>query len=129
MRGAMSNLAQNFDLTDGYNILRIICGAFLLPHLYAKVTNFNFMLGVYKELRLYPPKAWLLASLTTELICAPLLILGMYTRYIAILAATFLFVASWVTWRHAKGKWLWNNGGFEYPLFWAICCVVVAMHG
>jgi hypothetical protein len=27
-----------------------------------------------------------------------------------------------------KGKWLWNIGGYEYCLFWAICCLVVAMH-
>lgn len=123
----MSNFAQNFDLTNGFNILRIICGAFLIPHLYSKATNFDFMLGVYKEWRLEPPKAWLIASLTTEVICAPLLILGIYTRYVAILAAIFLFVASWAARRHAKGKWLWNIGGFEYPFFWAICCVVVAM--
>jgi hypothetical protein len=29
----------------------------------------------------------------------------------------------------SSGKWLWNIGGCEYPLFWAICCAVVAMHG
>ena len=123
----MSSLYHNFDLTNGFNILRIICGAFLLPHLYAKATAFNFMLGIYKEWRLEPPKAWLVGSLTTEVICAPLLILGIYTRYAAILAAIFLFVASWAAWRYSKGKWLWNIGGCEYPFFWAICCVVVAM--
>ena len=26
------------------------------------------------------------------------------------------------------GKWLWNIGGSEFCLFWAICCWVVAMH-
>ena len=123
----MSSLYQNFDLTNGFNILRIICGAFLLPHLYAKATAFNFMLGIYKEWRLEPPKAWLVGSLTTEVICAPLLILGIYTRYAAILAAIFLFVASWAAWRYSKGEWLWNIGGCEYPFFWAICCIVVAM--
>ena len=24
-------------------------------------------------------------------------------------------------------KWLWNLGGTEFPVFWAIACVVVAM--
>jgi hypothetical protein len=41
----------------------------------------------------------------------------------------FLCVAAWATWRYSGGKWLWQIGGYEYPLFWAICCVVVAMHG
>ena len=27
-----------------------------------------------------------------------------------------------------EGKWLWNIGGYEYCLFWAICCLIVAMH-
>ena len=29
------SLYQNFDLTNEFNILRLICGLFLLPHLYA----------------------------------------------------------------------------------------------
>src|SRR6185436_16391781 len=93
--GLMSTLAQNFDFTNGYVILRILCGLFLLPHLYAKSMNFNFMLGIYKEWRLEPPKAWL--------------------------------VATWAAWRNSKGKWLWNIGGCEYPFFWAIACIVVAL--
>jgi hypothetical protein len=40
-----------------------------------------------------------------------------------------MFVATWAAWRVSNRKWLWNIGGCEYPLFWAICCVVVAMHG
>ncbi len=83
----------------------------------------------YKEWRLEPPRAWLVGSLTTEVICAPTLILGIYTRYVAILAAIFLFVAAWAAWRFSKGKWLWNIGGCEYPVFWGICCIAVAMHG
>ena len=33
-----------------------------------------------------------------------------------------------LSWKVTKGKWLWNIGGYEYCLFWAICCLVVAMH-
>jgi len=123
----VSSLYQNFDLTNGFNILRIICGAFLIPHLIAKATSYEFMLGVYKEFRLHPPKLWLFSSLTVEVIGSIGLILGIYTRYAALLVAIFLFVAAWAVWRHSKGKWLWNIGGYEYPVFWAICCVVVAM--
>jgi hypothetical protein len=48
---------------------------------------------------------------------------------VAALIAIFLFVASWAAWRHSGHKWVWPLGGCEYPFFWAICCVVVAMHG
>jgi putative oxidoreductase len=125
----MSGLAQNFDLTNEFNILRILVGLFLLPHLYAKATNLEFMYGVYKDYRLNPPKAWVWACIVVEVICAIGLIFGIYTRYVAILLAIFMAVAAWATWRYSGGKWLWNIGGYEYPVFWGICAVVVAMHG
>src|SRR5262249_55764385 len=123
----MSSLYQNFDLTNGFNVLRIICGAFLLPHLYAKATAFNFMLGIYKEWRLEPPKAWLFGGPTPGEVCAPFVLFGLFTRSAPIPAPPFPFLASWAAWRYSKGKWLWNIGGCEYPFFWAICCIVVAM--
>jgi uncharacterized membrane protein YphA (DoxX/SURF4 family) len=57
------------------------------------------------------------------------MVFAIYTRYVALLEAVFLAVAAWAVWRFSKGKWLWNIGGYEYCVFWAICCVVVAMHG
>ena len=125
----MAMLAQNFDLTNEFNILRIICGAFLLPHLYAKASNLPFAYQLYRDFRLYPPKLWVFSCLAIEIVCSTGLIFGLYTRYAALLAAIFLFGAAWAVWRYSGGKWLWNIGGFEYPLFWAISCVVVAMHG
>ena len=44
-------------------------------------------------------------------------------------ACAFLLAAAVTVWRYSKGKWLWNIGGCEYCLFWAICCLVLAMHG
>jgi putative oxidoreductase len=120
-------MLRNFDLTDGYNILRIICGAFLLPHLYAKASNLPFAFQLYKEWRLEPAKAWVYTAIVVEVLCAIGLIFGIYTRYAAILCAVFLLVATWAVWRQSGGKWIWNIGGLEYPLFWAICCIVVAM--
>ena len=125
----MAYLHQNFDLSNEFNILRIICGLFLVPHLYAKATNLEFMYGLYRDFRLYPPKAWVFACMVMEVIGSVGLVFAIYARYVAILIAIFLFVAAWSVWRYSKGKWLWNIGGYEYPVFWAICCVVVAMHG
>jgi putative oxidoreductase len=125
----MSSLYENFDLTNEFNILRIICGLYLVPHLYAKATNLEFMEGVYRDFRLYPPKAWIFSCMTMEVIGSIGLVFAIYTRYVAILIAAFLFVAAWAVWRYSNGKWLWNIGGYEYPVFWAICCIVVAVHG
>ena len=123
------NLYQNFDLTDEFNILRLICGLFLLPHFYAKVSNLDFTYKLYTDFRLYPPKAWVFSCVVIEIICSIGMVFAIYTRYVALLEAIFLFVAAWAVWRYSQRKWLWNIGGYEYCLFWAICCIVVAMHG
>jgi len=123
------SLYQNFDLTNEFNILRIVCGLFLLPHFYAKVSDLQATYKLYDDFRLYPVKAWVAACLIIEIVCAIGMVFGIETRYVALLEAAFLFVAAWAVWRYSHHKWLWNTGGFEYCLFWAICCVVVAMHG
>ena len=125
----MPTLAQSFDLTNEFNILRIICGLFLLPHMVMKAKDLNATYEVYRAWRLYPPKVWVQACIVIEVFGSIGLVFAIYTRYVAAIVAVFLFVASWACWRVSNGKWHWNFGGMEYPLFWAICCVVVAMHG
>jgi putative oxidoreductase len=62
-----------------------------------------------------------------EIIATVGLVLGIYTAQVAVLAGIFLLVAAWASWKFSAGKWIWNFGGAEYPLFWGICCFVVAM--
>lgn len=123
------HLYQSFDLTNEFNILRLICGLFLLPHLYAKASDLPFAYRLYEDNRLYPPKAWVFACMAIEIVCAIGMVFAIETRYVAALEAVFLVGAAFVVWRHSGGKWLWMTGGYEYCLFWAIVCGVVAMHG
>ncbi|MGZ3408946.1 MAG: DoxX family protein [Xanthobacteraceae bacterium] len=124
----MSSLAHNFDLTDGFNILRIICGAFFIPHIYAKFFVPE-ALGFFVAAKFSPPATWMYAACIIETVLAIALILGIYTTYAAAIAAIHLAIAAAAVYRVTGGKWLWNIGGLEYCLFWAISCVVVAMHG
>jgi putative oxidoreductase len=123
------SLYQSFDPTNEFNILRLACGLFLLPHCSAKAANLDFTYKIYEDYRLYPPKAWVFSCIAIELVCATGMVFAIQTRYVALLEAVFLSVAAWAVWRYSKGKWLWQTGGYEYCVFWAICCVVVAMHG
>jgi len=120
------DLAQTFDLTDGANVLRILCGLFLIPHLFVKFRNQDFVKGFMAKAGLNPPVAWLYGAFAIEIVTSIGLVFGLYTRYVALLAAGFLLVASWASWKTSEGKWMWNFGGAEYPLFWAVCCLVVA---
>ena len=78
------SLYQNFDLTNEFNILRLICGLFLLPHFYAKASNLEFTYKIYDDFRLYPVKAWVFSCMAIEIICAIGMVFAIYTRYVAL---------------------------------------------
>jgi putative oxidoreductase len=117
---------SSFDLTNGGNVLRIICGLFLVPHLFVKFRNQDFVKGFMEKAGLKPPIVWLYASFAIEIVASIGLVFDLYTHAVAALTGVFLLVASWASWRVSGGKWMWNFGGAEFPLFWAICCFIVA---
>jgi putative oxidoreductase len=122
----VNSLSQSFDLTNGINILRIICGAFFIPHIYAKFFVPE-ALGFFVAAKFKPPALWMYVACVVELILAIGLIFAIYPRYAGAIAALHLLVAAVAVYRVTGGKWLWNIGGYEYCVFWAISCTVVAM--
>ena len=120
-------MAESFDLTNGFNVLRIICGLFLVPHLFVKFKNQDFVKGFMAKAGLNPPAVWLYAAFAIEIVASIGLVFDVLTFYAALLAGVFLVVAAWASWRVSSGKWMWNFGGAEYPLFWALCCFAVAL--
>jgi putative oxidoreductase len=121
----MSGYLHNFDLTNGYNILRLICGAFFIPHIWAKFFVPE-ALGFFVAAKFRPPAFWLYTACVIEIGLAIGLILSIYPVFAGLIAAVHLTVATIAVYR-VTGKWLWNIGGCEFPLFWAVCCVVVAI--
>lgn len=120
--------AANFDLTNPFNILRIMCGAFFIPHLYAKFMVPD-VLAFFAAAGMNPPTRWRNVTCTIEVVLAIGLIFAILTPFVAAAAAIFLFVAAVAVYRVSGGKWLWNIGGCEYCVFWGLCCVLVAMQG
>ena len=123
----MSYLAANFDLTNEFNILRLICGLFFIPHIYAKFFVPE-ALGFFVAAKFNPPAVWMYTACVIETFLAIGLIFAILPMYAGAIAFLHLLVAGAAVWKVTKGKWLWNIGGYEYCLFWAICCLVVAMH-
>lgn len=123
----MGDFGQSFNLTNGFNVLRIICGLFLVPHLFVKFRNQDFVKGFMSKAGLNPPVVWLYGAFVVEIVASLGLVFDIYTGFVALLTCVFLLVAAWASWKTSDGKWMWNFGGAEYPLFWAICCLVVAM--
>jgi putative oxidoreductase len=125
---------ENFDLTNGANILRIAAGAFMFPHVAGKFAAVGTLtlkagtVGFFAKAGMTPPEFWVYLAAGAELLAGVFLVLGLCTRYAALGAAAILGVAVYAL-QVAKGfsGWTWNNGGYEFPVFWALVCLAIAL--
>ena len=126
--------AENFDLTRGANILRIAAGAFMFPHAYGKFADIGTLalkagtVGFFAKAGMTPGELWVYLAAAAELTAGVLLVLGLCTRYAALGAAAILGIAVYAL-QVVKGfqGWTWNTGGYEYPVFWALVCIAIAV--
>ena len=122
--------AENFDLARGTNILRIISGAFMFPHAAGKFVAGGFnpgIVGFFGKAGFTPPEAWVAIAAFSEIAVGIALVLGLCTRFAALGAAAVLLIAVYAL-QVVKGfGWTWNTGGYEYPVFWALVCVAIAI--
>lgn len=122
--------AENFDLTNGFNILRIICGAFLFPHVLGKFAAGAVSAGTagfFAKAGFHPPEVWVLIAAASETAAGIALVLGICTRFAALGAVALMLLAVYSL-QVVKGfGWTWNTGGYEYPVFWALTSLAVAI--
>jgi len=126
--------AESFDLTRGDNVLRIAAGAWFLPHVAGKFASIGTLtlnagtVGFFAKAGMTPGEFWVYLAAASELLAATFLMLGVCTRYAALGAAAVLGVAVYAL-QVVKGfgGWTWNTGGYEFPVFYALVCVTIAM--
>jgi putative oxidoreductase len=117
-------MASLYSLTP-LLVLRLICGLFFVPHIVGKFTAREASLNFFRAAGLRPAEIWRWVAMLIEVVLALLLILNIYTHIVGFVSCAYLLVATLAVIKVSK-KWLWHIGGCEYPLFWAICCAVVA---
>jgi putative oxidoreductase len=122
----MSWLAQNVGLCWGATFVRLAAGGFFLPHAYAKLSGPGTIV-FFQAAGFKPPTLWMYLACVIETAVALSLLSNVLVRYFGILGAVHLLIAGGAVYVVSKGKWFWNMGGFEYCVFWAICCVAVAI--
>jgi putative oxidoreductase len=105
--------------------LRIICGFFFIPHAIGKFTARHAAFGFFHAAGFRPAPPFAYFAVVLELVLATLLIAGWYLRPVAWVAAIYLFIAAAAVIR-VERKWLWHISGCEYPIFWGLCCGIVA---
>jgi putative oxidoreductase len=112
-------------MLDARTAVRVICGAFFLPHTIAKLRNIERASGLFDRVGLRPPGFFVILTAFLEVTAAFGLISGLYPRLAAVIAAGILVVAAYAIARIHTLMWRWQHPGIEYMLFWAIICLCV----
>ncbi len=120
------SLADKFNLLNEFNILRIICALFFVPHIIGKITV-PATLEFFVKAGFKPAATWMDIAGAIAPVRATGLFFDIYTPYVALVAGVHMLVAAAATYKVTK-SWIWVIGGIEYCVFWAICCFIVAMH-
>ena len=109
-------------------LLRITSGALFLAHGLLKVNVFTIAgtVGFFESLGLPGFLAYL--TIAAELIGGAALILGVGVRVVSLALIPVLLGATWV---HSANGWLFSGegGGWEFPLFWTVAQVAIALLG
>lgn len=121
-------MTQRTELAYGAFITRVSLGVVLLAHGLLKVLVFTIpgTVGYFESLGLPAMAAYL--TIFAELAGGTALILGLYSRLVAVLSLPLLIGSVWA---HAGNGWLFSapNGGWEFPLLLVALAVAVAAQG
>ena len=108
--------------------LRLSSGALFVAHGLMKVFVFTIpgTVGYFESLGLPGFLAYL--TIAAEVAGGLALVLGVATRAVALVLIPVLLGAVWV---HSGNGWTFSNegGGWEFPLFWAVTQVAIALLG
>jgi putative oxidoreductase len=130
MNNSTVNYSAHSDRTSQHSALalRLTLGTILLAHGLLKVLVFTVpgTVGFFAGLGLPPVAAYL--TIFGELAGGIALLLGVYSRLVALLSLPILLGA---TWAHIGNGWVFNNtgGGWEYPLLLTVLAAIVLVQG
>lgn len=113
-------------------MVRVTTGLLLVPHGAQKLFGWFGGYGLEATGQFFATKLGLPASLALvagliEFFGGLLLAAGLLTRPLALLVFGLMAVA--VVQVHLPAGFFWTDGGFEYPLFWAIVALSYAIRG
>jgi putative oxidoreductase len=119
-------------------LLRVVVGFALVPHALRmtfgwfphtglKVDSLKALAEQLDQTGYRPGRLWAPAISLTELVCGPLVAVGLFTRPAALPVVIFLAVSNVERWR--VGRYFWNTLGLEYTLLWAVAAFYFLIHG
>lgn len=113
----------------GIAILRIVVGFIFFMHGWQKFNEFgvNGVEGMLTGLGIPAPGLMAILLIATELIGGIMLILGLFTRYVAVAEAIAMVVA--LVTAHLNAGFFAQNGGYEYVLALIAASVALVLLG
>jgi putative oxidoreductase len=112
-----------------FDALRIALGLILLPHFILKIPRVSSLHRFYESARLPFPKLSAPIGFVAEGLVVASLLASVFVREGAALGFLFLLGAAVATVRkNGGGKWRWEQGGPEYPLFLAVVAGLIAVY-
>lgn len=115
------------DGLDWQDVLRILCGAWLLPHAILKIRNAALAQQTFANIGLKPGALFLWSTIALEFIAAFGLIFDIYPRICAGIAVFVLAGASYAVLRMHGFAWRWNKSGPEFMIFWSLATIISVM--
>jgi putative oxidoreductase len=123
---ALNNLALTF--------IRVYVGLMFVPHFGSHILGGPFQFQIYtlyfQSLGIVMPAAQVALAGAIELISAVGLVLGLFTRPVALLGSVYLLMSMLLGGHFQIGYvWALPNGGYEFGVFWAAMIAVFAVVG
>jgi putative oxidoreductase len=114
--------------------IRVYVGLMFVPHFGSHVLGGPFQFKIYTlyfaSLGLHMPAMQVLLAGSVELITAIGLVLGLFTRPVALLGSVYLLMSMlWGGHFHIGYVWALPEGGYEFGVFWAVMVAVFAVLG
>lgn len=110
-------------------LLRVTTGVLFVAHGLLKLLVFTpaGTVGYFQSLGLPGPIAYPIMALET--LGGLALLVGFHTRWISLIFAVELIAAA--IFGHAANGWMFANtgGGWEFPVFWAVVMIALALLG
>jgi putative oxidoreductase len=109
-------------------IIRVAVGWNLVVHGWGKIMigpTAGF-LKAYADLGYTPPQFWFWTATAVEFIGGIALILGLFTRFFAAVAAIEMLLIFFAYWHNG---FAWLKTGYEYVLLWGLVSFAIALRG
>ena len=131
---ALTDSREAWRNVAALTFIRIYVGLMFVPHFGSHILGGPYQFNIYTlyfaSLGLQMPAMQVLLAGSVELIAAIGLVLGLFTRPVALLGSVYLLM-SMLLGGHFRIGYVWAlpEGGYEFGVFWAVLIAVFAVLG